>query len=72
MMPGGVDLIAVFRDLCKPLFSHGSFMRLLVLAGDGIGPEITAATLLVLQTATRRFRSVQDRFGDRPRGHGIG
>src|ERR1700682_5408955 len=56
MMPGGVDLIAVFRDLCKPLFSHGSFMRLLVLAGDGIGPEITAATLLVLQAAARRFR----------------
>jgi 3-isopropylmalate dehydrogenase len=31
-------------------------MRLLVLAGDGIGPEITAATLLVLRAAARRFR----------------
>jgi 3-isopropylmalate dehydrogenase len=31
-------------------------MRLLVLAGDGIGPEITAATLLVLETAARNFR----------------
>ena len=31
-------------------------MRLLVLAGDGIGPEITAATLVVLKAAVRRFR----------------
>src|SRR6266566_3239002 len=31
-------------------------MRLLVLAGDGIGPEITAATVIVLEAATRRFR----------------
>jgi 3-isopropylmalate dehydrogenase len=31
-------------------------MRLLVLAGDGIGPEITAATLMVLKAAARRFR----------------
>src|SRR6202163_686374 len=31
-------------------------MRLLVLAGDGIGPEITAATLLVLEAAARNFR----------------
>ena len=31
-------------------------MRLLVLAGDGIGPEITAATLTVLEAAARRFR----------------
>jgi 3-isopropylmalate dehydrogenase len=31
-------------------------MRLLVLAGDGIGPEITAATLVVLKAAIRRFR----------------
>ena len=30
-------------------------MRLLVLAGDGIGPEITAATLAVLDAADRRF-----------------
>src|SRR6266566_4348024 len=31
-------------------------MRLLVLAGDGIGPEITAATLVVLKAAVRRFQ----------------
>jgi 3-isopropylmalate dehydrogenase len=30
-------------------------MHLLVLAGDGIGPEITAATLAVLRTASDRF-----------------
>src|SRR5688572_4197612 len=30
-------------------------MKLLVLAGDGIGPEITAATLAVLEAADRRF-----------------
>ena len=31
-------------------------MRLLVLPGDGIGPEITAATLAVLDAANRRFK----------------
>ena len=31
-------------------------MRLLVLPGDGIGPEITAATLAVLKAADTRFR----------------
>ncbi len=30
-------------------------MRILVLPGDGIGPEITAATLSVLETADRKF-----------------
>jgi isocitrate/isopropylmalate dehydrogenase len=30
-------------------------MRLLVLPGDGIGPEITQATLGVLETASRRY-----------------
>lgn len=30
-------------------------MDLLVLAGDGIGPEITAATVTVVQAAARRF-----------------
>jgi 3-isopropylmalate dehydrogenase len=30
-------------------------MRLLVLPGDGIGPEITAATLVALRAAARRF-----------------
>src|SRR3712207_1593260 len=31
-------------------------MKLLVLPGDGIGPEITSATLAVLAAADRRFR----------------
>ena len=31
-------------------------MRLLVLPGDGIGPEITAATLAVLRAVSERFR----------------
>jgi 3-isopropylmalate dehydrogenase len=30
-------------------------MRIVVLRGDGIGPEISAATLNVLQVASRRF-----------------
>jgi 3-isopropylmalate dehydrogenase len=31
-------------------------MKLLVLSGDGIGPEITAATIAVLEAADRKFR----------------
>jgi 3-isopropylmalate dehydrogenase len=31
-------------------------MKLLVLPGDGIGPEITQATLAVLGAAERRFK----------------
>jgi 3-isopropylmalate dehydrogenase len=31
-------------------------MRILVLPGDGIGPEITAATITVLRAASERFR----------------
>ena len=31
-------------------------MKLLVLPGDGIGPEITAATLAVLESADRKFK----------------
>jgi isocitrate/isopropylmalate dehydrogenase len=30
-------------------------MRIVVLPGDGIGPEITAATVRVLERASRRF-----------------
>ena len=30
-------------------------MRILVLPGDGIGPEITTATLSVLEAADARF-----------------
>ena len=30
-------------------------MKLLVLPGDGIGPEITEATVFVLKAADRRF-----------------
>ena len=33
----------------------GALMKIVVLPGDGIGPEITAATLEVLETASRRF-----------------
>ena len=31
-------------------------MKLLVLPGDGIGPEITEATLKVLDAADRRYK----------------
>ena len=31
-------------------------MKLLVLPGDGIGPEITAATLVVLESADRKYK----------------
>src|SRR5262245_41086517 len=35
-------------------------MRILVLPGDGIGPEITAATLVVLRAAAARYRLTLD------------
>ena len=31
-------------------------MKLLVLPGDGIGPEITEATLAVLDQASKKFK----------------
>jgi len=31
-------------------------MRIVVLPGDGIGPEITAATLQVLKLVSERFK----------------
>jgi 3-isopropylmalate dehydrogenase len=43
-------------------------MQLLVLAGDGIGPEITAATLTVLKAASRRF-GLELRFEEQAVGH---
>jgi 3-isopropylmalate dehydrogenase len=43
-------------------------MNLLVLAGDGIGPEITAATLSVLRAASDRF-SLGVRIEEAPVGH---
>src|SRR6185312_10279283 len=43
-------------------------MNLLVLAGDGIGPEITAATLSVLRRATERF-DLDLRIEEAPVGH---
>ena len=53
-------------------------MYLLVLAGDGIGPEITAATLTVLRATSERFglqlRIEEDEIGHaglRARGHTI-
>ena len=46
--------------------SDPRFMHLLVLAGDGIGPEITAATLSVLRAASERFGlGLADRRGAR-------
>ncbi len=43
-------------------------MHLLVLAGDGIGPEITAATLSVLHAASDRF-NLGLRIEEAPVGH---
>ena len=43
-------------------------MRVLVLAGDGIGPEITAATLRVLRAAAKRF-SLRLEFEEESVGH---
>jgi len=43
-------------------------MNLLVLAGDGIGPEITAATLSVLRVASERF-GLGLRIDEAPVGH---
>jgi 3-isopropylmalate dehydrogenase len=43
-------------------------MHLLVLAGDGIGPEITAATLSVLRAASDRFK-LGLRIEEAPVGH---
>ena len=43
-------------------------MNLLVLAGDGIGPEITAATLSVLRAASDRF-ALGLRIEEAPVGH---
>src|SRR5215813_7664160 len=43
-------------------------MYLLVLAGDGIGPEITAATLAVLRAASERF-DLQLRIEEAATGH---
>src|SRR5216110_492269 len=50
-------------------------MQILILPGDGIGPEITAATVKVLQAASRRFdlglELVEDVVGhDSLRRHG--
>jgi 3-isopropylmalate dehydrogenase len=35
---------------------QGNIMRIVVLPGDGIGPEITAATSMVLRAASERFQ----------------
>lgn len=43
-------------------------MQLVVLPGDGIGPEITAATMQVLQVASERFQ-LDVRIGEHPVGH---
>jgi 3-isopropylmalate dehydrogenase len=43
-------------------------MRLVVLPGDGIGPEITAATADVLRAASKRFQ-LDVQIEERPVGH---
>jgi 3-isopropylmalate dehydrogenase len=43
-------------------------MRMVVLPGDGIGPEIAAATTAVLQAASRRFQ-LDIRIEEYPVGH---
>ncbi len=43
-------------------------MRLVVLPGDGIGPEITAATIHVLRAASKRFQ-LDIQIEERPVGH---
>src|SRR5689334_24300873 len=43
-------------------------MNLLILPGDGIGPEITAAMLDVLRTASERF-GLNVRIEEAPAGH---
>ena len=43
-------------------------MRLVVLPGDGIGPEITAATTEVLRAASKRFE-LDIQIEERPVGH---
>lgn len=43
-------------------------MKLLVLAGDGIGPEITAASVQVLETASNRF-GLNLKFEHQAMGH---
>src|SRR4051812_24847784 len=42
-------------------------MKLLILPGDGIGPEITKATLAVLDSANRKLRLGLE-YGHRPIG----
>jgi isocitrate/isopropylmalate dehydrogenase len=41
--------------LIQPRSHHEASMKILVLPGDGIGPEIADATMIVLQAADRRF-----------------
>src|SRR5262245_1264534 len=47
-------MLADQAETSGPQFDAGA-TRLLVLAGDGIGPEIVVATLDVLREADRRF-----------------
>ena len=50
-----------------PTDRSNSAIRLAVMAGDGIGPEITAATLAVLNAADRAF-GLNLAFEDAPIG----
>src|SRR5215813_13654898 len=53
--------------MTMPSDRSNSAIRLAVMAGDGIGPEITAATLAVLQAADRAF-GLNLAFEDAPLG----
>ena len=53
---------------------NSSALNILVLEGDGIGPEISAATLAVLRAADQKFalgltfETRRNRLGSAPRG----
>jgi 3-isopropylmalate dehydrogenase len=53
--PRAIDFPGFFAELGNGVLRRWS-MRLLVLPGDGIGPEIAAATVGVLRAADRRFQ----------------
>jgi 3-isopropylmalate dehydrogenase len=48
----------------RAILIKGLTMQILVLPGDGIGPEITAATVKVLRAASDRFNLSLDLFED--------
>jgi 3-isopropylmalate dehydrogenase len=53
---GPRDNMRPFRALRRARSSHGVCMKILVLPGDGIGPEISQATLIVLDRANALYK----------------